>query len=327
MDIRARTCRVAGVIPSYLALWLTLGPSSAVRANTVTYVYTDPQGTPLAEANVSGTITVTFDYAPYGSQAMGPAHDGPGYTGHVNDADTGLVYMQARYYDPAVGRFLSIDPVVPSPGNTFNFNRYDYANNNPIVNIDPTGQNAVITHNADGSINISVPTNFSGPAASAANINNIKADVASRWTGVYNVGGQLTKVDVAVVDINANTPKQAINNITLLNGPTSDKASQGASFVRGGNSGEWNMASKGMSRGEAAQETGHLMLDGDYYKNGTNASGQRTSTAYPGYSENLMGPSGSSQFTDSRNMNVILNDAKNVIRYEPPPPPPLTTTP
>ncbi len=139
MDIRARACRVAGMIPC-LALWLTLGLCSTVQANTVTYVYTDPQGTPLAEANASGTITGTFDYAPYGSQAMGPAHDGPGYTGHVNDADTALVYMQARYYDPAVGRFLSVDPVGPSPGELFHFNRYDYTNNNPINHTDPDGR-------------------------------------------------------------------------------------------------------------------------------------------------------------------------------------------
>lgn len=314
-----------------LVLLLLLIVGHCAVAGTVTYVYTDPQGTPLAEADASGNITARFDYAPYGVgvTSLGAAPNGPGYTGHVNDPDTGLVYMQARYYDPVVGRFLSVDPVTPSPGNTFTFNRYDYANNNPIVNIDPTGQNAVITYNADGSINISVPTNFSGPAASATNINKIKADVASRWTGVYNVEGQLTKVNVAVVDVNANTPKQAINNITLLNGPTSDKPSQGASFVRGGNSGEWNMASKGMSQGEAAHETGHLMLDKDYYSSGTDASGQRTSTATSGYAKNLMGALGSSVYTDSRNMSVILNNPKNVVQYQPPPPPPprLTTTP
>jgi RHS repeat-associated protein len=106
----------------------------------VTYVYTDPQGTPLAEADVNGNITATFDYAPYGNQALGSPPNGPGYTGHVNDPDTGLVYMQARYYDPAVGRFLSVDPVAPMAGNAFNFNRYDYANNNPALNIDPDGR-------------------------------------------------------------------------------------------------------------------------------------------------------------------------------------------
>jgi hypothetical protein len=48
--------------------------------------------------------------------------------------------MQARYYDPEVGRFLSVDPVEPSVGNAFNFNRYTYANNNPSRYTDPDGR-------------------------------------------------------------------------------------------------------------------------------------------------------------------------------------------
>ena len=123
---------------------LLCGALHAQQQGTVTYVYTDPQGTPLAEADAHGNITATFDYTPYGNQAMGTPPNGPGYTGHVNDRDTGLVYTQARYYDPAVGRFLSADPMVPSPGNTFNFNRYDYASNNPIINIDPDGRQSTM---------------------------------------------------------------------------------------------------------------------------------------------------------------------------------------
>jgi RHS repeat-associated protein len=124
------------------ALFLTAAATFA-HADTVTYVYSDPQGTPLAEADANGNITATFDYRPYGAQALGSAPNGPGYTGHVNDPDTGLVYMQARYYDPLIGRFLSSDPVGPSAGNLFKFNRYNYANGNPIANLDPDGRDTV----------------------------------------------------------------------------------------------------------------------------------------------------------------------------------------
>jgi RHS repeat-associated protein len=78
-------------------------------------------------------------YAPQGTSTPGPTPNGPGYTGHVNDPETNLVYMQARYYDPATGHFLSTDPVRPVPGDAFNFNRYTYVNNNPIMGMDPTG--------------------------------------------------------------------------------------------------------------------------------------------------------------------------------------------
>jgi RHS repeat-associated protein len=125
-------------------LWLI---TTMTHAGTRHYYYTDPQGTVLAEADVSGNITATYDYAPYGTAVanMSPAPDGPGYTGHVNDPDSGLVYMQARYYDPAVGRFLSSDPAPPVASDLFNFNRYDYTNNNPVINIDVDGR---ISYNA-----------------------------------------------------------------------------------------------------------------------------------------------------------------------------------
>lgn len=71
---------------------------------------------------------------------MGTASAGPAYTGHVNDVDTGVIYMQARYYDPAIGRFLSMDPVALDGKNLFGFNRYAYGNNNPVMNIDPDGR-------------------------------------------------------------------------------------------------------------------------------------------------------------------------------------------
>jgi RHS repeat-associated protein len=127
-------------VVSKFFLMLLLIVSNVAHADKVTYVYTDPQGTPIAEADEQGNITKTFDYRPYGEQALGQPPNGVGYTGHVNDPDTGLVYMQARYYDPELGRFLSVDPVGPKPGDVFGFNRFAYARNNPIANIDPNGQ-------------------------------------------------------------------------------------------------------------------------------------------------------------------------------------------
>lgn len=122
-------------------LWLCLGLQAHAQTDTVTYVYTDPQGTPLVKADASGNVIARYDYTPYGNAvaSLGSAPDGPGYTGHVNDPETGLIYMQARYYQPT-GRFLSPDPVDPTAGNTSNFNRYAYAGNNPIKDIDPDGR-------------------------------------------------------------------------------------------------------------------------------------------------------------------------------------------
>lgn len=108
----------------------------------VTYYYTDPQGTALAETDAQGNVTEQYDYSPYGRQVMGNPKPMPGFTGHITDSDTGLVYMKARYYDPDVGRFLSVDVYKASPGDPFSTNLYVYARATPSVLIDPDGRQA-----------------------------------------------------------------------------------------------------------------------------------------------------------------------------------------
>jgi RHS repeat-associated protein len=171
--MRMSTIRIAAV-SLILSLW-----GAVAYAGTHHYYYTDPQGTVLARADASGAIIATYDYAPYGTAvaSMSPAPNGPGYTGHVNDPDTGLVYMQARYYDPSVGRFLSADPVTPSPGNTFNFNRYNYTSNNPINHIDPDGRCA------DGASCDQMVQSY----GAWANANPAEADKIGRDVGVPGV--------------------------------------------------------------------------------------------------------------------------------------------
>ena len=69
------------------------------------------------------------------------------YTGQRLD-DTGLLYYGARYYDPAAGRFLSPDTLIPDPNHPLDYNRYLYARGNPLKYNDPSGYCA--TH-SDGS--------------------------------------------------------------------------------------------------------------------------------------------------------------------------------
>lgn len=109
------------------------------RAQTVEYIHTDALGSPVAVTNASGAVIERTVYEPYGAVINRPVTNGPGYTGHVADATTGLNYMQQRYYDPVLGRFLSNDPVTATSVGG-NFNRYWYANNNPYKYVDPDGR-------------------------------------------------------------------------------------------------------------------------------------------------------------------------------------------
>jgi len=85
--------------------------------------FVDLLGSPVLETTTLRAIKNPTYYAPWG-EPQNRTVDGPGYTGHRMDAPTGLIYMQQRYYDPVVGRFLSLDPVAADAGTGGNFNRY-----------------------------------------------------------------------------------------------------------------------------------------------------------------------------------------------------------
>ncbi|MBR5704030.1 MAG: VCBS repeat-containing protein [Bacteroidales bacterium] len=63
-----------------------------------------------------------------------------GYTGHEHIYGLGLINCNARFYDPAIGRFLSPDPLIQDPASTQNLNRYAYCLNNPLKYTDESGE-------------------------------------------------------------------------------------------------------------------------------------------------------------------------------------------
>lgn len=104
-----------------------------------------------------GEVLQRMNYTPYGRLAHadgkpytrseermalhgGALMFGRGYTGHEHLLGLGLINMNARLYDPYVGRFLSPDPNVQLPDFLQNLNRYSYCLNNPLKYTDPTGE-------------------------------------------------------------------------------------------------------------------------------------------------------------------------------------------
>jgi RHS repeat-associated protein len=69
------------------------------------------------------------------------------FTGHEAINNVGVINMNGRLYDPALGRFLAADPTVQSPGDLQNYNRYSYVLNNPLRYTDPTGYHVEFTEN------------------------------------------------------------------------------------------------------------------------------------------------------------------------------------
>jgi RHS repeat-associated protein len=124
-------------------LLVALLASSHVHAQLVEYIHTDALGSVAAVSDANGSLLHRREWEPYGAQLSPAPIDGPGYTGHVQDAATGLVYMQQRYYDPVVERFLSADPDPVNTATAWNFNRYYYGSNSPYRYTDPDGRQAL----------------------------------------------------------------------------------------------------------------------------------------------------------------------------------------
>lgn len=112
-------------------------------AASVKYLHTDALGSPVAVTNQSGAVTERMVYEPYGKQMATTAsigQDRPGYTGHVRDTATGMLYAQQRYLHQDHPVFLSVDPVTALSNPVGQFHRYRYANNNPYKFTDPDGR-------------------------------------------------------------------------------------------------------------------------------------------------------------------------------------------
>ena len=122
-----------------MSAMLALAAASS-EATTVEYIHTDTLGSIVAITDSNRVIIERREYEPFGGQLTPVVQNGPGYTGHVQDAATGLTYMQQRYYDPLLGRFLSVDPLDVGGTNGNGFNRYGYASANPYRFTDPDGR-------------------------------------------------------------------------------------------------------------------------------------------------------------------------------------------
>nr|WP_078531139.1 polymorphic toxin-type HINT domain-containing protein [Streptomyces sp. PsTaAH-124] len=122
--------------------------TAAVRSNEsgtgkLTYLAGDHQGTSTLTIAPDASQAFTKRYTtPFGEDRgkpqYGPWPDDKGFLGKTRDTNTGLTHIGAREYDPSIGQFLSVDPVLDTT-DAQSLNGYSYADNSPVTHSDPTG--------------------------------------------------------------------------------------------------------------------------------------------------------------------------------------------
>ncbi|TKR31118.1 hypothetical protein FCE95_09445 [Luteimonas gilva] len=274
---------------------------------TVKYQHTDALGSPVAVTDATGAVIERSEYEPYGYLLNRPLKDGPGYTGHVSDAATGLSYMQQRYMDPKIGgRFLSVDPVAADNVGG-NFNRYWYANNNPYKFRDLDGREAKLTWLAPNQVELLVTYRVNSAQATPATATaDMESRFASDFSGTVEVNGQQVQVTAsAIQDANAAT------EITVV--PTTVGVTQSNREETNAIGGNLVTIGAATGAGVVSHEFGHVAGAGDQYLGGVAANGSTVTTAGPG--NNAMQDLGGA--ANSQSLREIITAPTNTNTCEP----------
>ena len=127
-----------------------LDSTGAVTGDTIYYLGTNLQGDVIAIYDSTGTKIYTYEYDAWGNLIRGRQLATGGsvansvnpfrYRGYYYDIETGLYYLQSRYYNPQWGRFLNADGYLNGNGDLLGYNMFAYCSNNPINGYDPTGK-------------------------------------------------------------------------------------------------------------------------------------------------------------------------------------------
>ena len=132
---------------SLLFSYDAVGPLAVMYNGTYYYYLRNAQGDVTGIVDANGVIVVNYSYDAWGNirTVTGDMADTLGalnplrYRGYVYDTETGLYYLNSRYYNPSWGRFINADIFVSTGQGILGSNMFAYCNNNPVMGYDPSG--------------------------------------------------------------------------------------------------------------------------------------------------------------------------------------------
>ena len=200
----------------------------AVTYNGTTYYYvTNLQGDVIAILDSAGTAVVQYSYNAWGKLLSDePAANSIGnlnplrYRGYVYDEETNLYYLQSRYYDPELGRFINADALVSTGQGLLDHNMFAYCGNNPVAGCDPNGM-----WNQGGFL-LGISIAAFGVLATAAILMSAGAAtpvVAAAITTVGTAIGTTITATGAVTAYGAATEQTVVYDVSAVDGSTHDK--------------------------------------------------------------------------------------------------------
>ena len=228
----------------------------------------DCRGSTIAITDATGNITDTFAYDTYGKliSRTGTSKVIFGYNGRdgVVTDDNGLIYMRARYYSPAMKRFINADVVAGAISNAITLNRFAYANGNPVSFVDPFGLSvwSWLKEKVIEPVKEIASTVGNTVVDAATTVGGAVVDTATTVGGAI-VGAAKTAGD-AIVDTAISAGNAIVDGAIAIGGAITKTATTvGNTIVDGANAAaNWTKNNVIKPTGEAIAKTGRQIKDG-----------------------------------------------------------------
>ena len=178
--------------------------------SNTSYLYHDSLGSIDIITNNKAKVLQRVAYKPFGEQinffadgSIKPRSNiNRGYTGHETIEEENLINMNARLYDPSIGRFLSADTLIPDQYSSQDFNRYSYVLNNPLKYTDPSGHQ-LTQHQID--------------SYGWERVEELASYIKKKNHGDSKIGIYLVRLFLYKKEVNYNTQYNGLVTETLLN--------------------------------------------------------------------------------------------------------------